>query len=128
MGWRFRKRTKIAPGVNLNLSHRGVGISAGSKLGRISLSPTGRITGTQTIPGTGLYHQQTLHSPKQTAQKRTVTTTPAPFLVRLLYFILIGWWATALWWTLALALMCTLIGIPLALRMLRATGTVLTLA
>lgn len=33
MGMRFRKSFKIAPGVKLNLSKRGIGVSAGVKGG-----------------------------------------------------------------------------------------------
>lgn len=134
MGWRFRKRVKIAPGVNMNISQRGLGMSVGGKYGRVSVSPTGRVTGTQSIPGTGLYHQQTLTAPKsrqssaRVAPNIVIIKQSQPLLLRLLYFIMIGWWATLFWWALALVLMCTLIGIPLGLRMIRATGTVLTLA
>lgn len=133
MGWKFRKRIKVAPGVNVNMSHRGFGMSVGNKYGRVSVGPSGRVTGTQSIPGTGLYRQETIYSPKkgrkqQAAQAVVTVNRPTPFLVRMLYFVLIGWWATMLWWTLALVLMCTLIGIPLGLRMFRMTGSVLTLA
>lgn len=133
MGWRFRKRVKIAPGVNLNISPRGFGVSAGNKYGRVSVSPSGRVTGTQRIPGTGIYNQQTLSAPTAThrstpAQNVIVIHRRQPFFVRLLYFTLIGWWATLLWWTLALALMLTLIGIPLGLRMMRKTAVISTLA
>lgn len=41
MGMRFRKSFKIAPGVKLNLSKRGIGVSAGVKGARVSLIPKG---------------------------------------------------------------------------------------
>lgn len=53
MGWTFRKRIKIAKGVNLNLSKSGIGASVGGK--GISLSTGKRGTYVNTsIPGTGL--------------------------------------------------------------------------
>lgn len=138
MGWRMRKRVKIAPGVHLNLSPKGVGASAGGKYGRVSVSPGGRVTGTQSIPRTGISHQQTLvSSAKGRKSRQVVRTVPAVVLVpvrqppnvllRLLYFVAIGWWLTLAWWALAALLMCTVIGIPVGLRMFRATGQVLTL-
>lgn len=60
MGWRWRKRVKVAPGVNLNLSGKGVGVSVGPRGSKVSVSPTGKVTATQSIPGTGIYNQQTL--------------------------------------------------------------------
>jgi hypothetical protein len=53
MGWRFQKRVKIAPGVRVNLSKRGAGLSFGGRGLRYSVGPTGRRT-TFSIPGTGL--------------------------------------------------------------------------
>jgi hypothetical protein len=42
MGFGYRKRKKIAPGVNLNFSKKGVGVSVGKKGARLSRSATGR--------------------------------------------------------------------------------------
>ncbi|HEX6608707.1 MAG TPA: DUF4236 domain-containing protein [Chloroflexia bacterium] len=53
MGWRFHKSVKIAPGVRLNLSKRGPGLSFGGRGMRYSVGPSGRRT-TVGIPGTGL--------------------------------------------------------------------------
>ena len=53
MGWRFHKSVKIAPGVRLNLSKRGPGLSFGGRGMRYSVGPGGRRT-TFSIPGTGL--------------------------------------------------------------------------
>jgi hypothetical protein len=39
-------------------------------------------------------------------------------LVRMVWFLLVGWWLGALWLCIGLALMCTLIGIPIGLIML----------
>lgn len=36
MGFKFRKSIKVAPGVKVNLSRKGVGVSAGVKGARVS--------------------------------------------------------------------------------------------
>ena len=41
MAWSFRKRIKIAPGVNLNLSKSGVSTSVGPKGAKINVGPKG---------------------------------------------------------------------------------------
>jgi len=50
-----------------------------------------------------------------------------PFLVRAVYFVLIGWWLTWLWINVAWALNATLILLPLGLWMLNRVPQVLTL-
>jgi uncharacterized membrane protein YccF (DUF307 family) len=49
------------------------------------------------------------------------------FWVRAVYYLLIGWWFTAIWLTLAWTLVLSIIGIPLAFVMYGAVGSVLTL-
>lgn len=44
MGFKFRKSKKILPGVKLNFSNKGMGVSFGGKHARYSISPTGRRT------------------------------------------------------------------------------------
>ncbi|MHA3059661.1 DUF4236 domain-containing protein [Acinetobacter sp. ANC 4636] len=54
MGFNFRKSIKIAPGVKLNISKRGVSsVSVGTKGARVSVSKKGTRT-TVGIPGSGL--------------------------------------------------------------------------
>lgn len=50
----FRKRVKIAPGVHLNLSKSGMGVSVGAKGASVSFGKKGTYLNTS-IPGTGLY-------------------------------------------------------------------------
>ena len=45
-------------------------------------------------------------------------------LVRIPYFIFIGWWAAALWITLSLLLCLTIIGIPIGYKMLQFTPVI----
>lgn len=56
MGLNFRKSITILPGVKLNLSKSGVGISTGVKGARVSLNTKGQARTTLGIPGTGIYY------------------------------------------------------------------------
>ena len=47
--------------------------------------------------------------------------------VRGVWFILVGWWASALWMSLAWAVQLTVIGIPIALLMFNRTPFVASL-
>jgi hypothetical protein len=53
MGFRFRKSFRVAPGVRLNVSKRGAGVSLGGKGFTHSIGPSGRRT-TISAPGTGV--------------------------------------------------------------------------
>ncbi|MBN8749504.1 MAG: DUF4236 domain-containing protein [Variovorax sp.] len=57
MGFRFRKRIKLMPGVHLNLSKSGVSTSVGRNGATVNLRP-GKIRGTVGIPGSGLSYSQ----------------------------------------------------------------------
>lgn len=57
MAWSFRKRIKIAPGVNINLSKSGISTSIGPKGAKVTIGPKGTYLHTG-IPGTGLYNRQ----------------------------------------------------------------------
>ncbi len=59
MGLRFRKRIKIAPGINLNISSKNISISGGAKGIRHTISSSGRRTTSVGIPGTGIYYTKT---------------------------------------------------------------------
>lgn len=54
MGFRFRKSFKIAPGLRLNLSKSGLGVSAGVRGARIGVNSRGAFSSIG-IPGTGIY-------------------------------------------------------------------------
>jgi hypothetical protein len=53
MGFGFRKSFKLAPGLKVNLSKRGAGVSLGGKGLTHSIGTSGRRT-TVSAPGTGL--------------------------------------------------------------------------
>jgi Protein of unknown function (DUF4236) len=64
MGFRFSKRIKIAPGVQLNLSKSGVGMSVGVPGLRVSKGVKGtRLTAG--IPGTGISYTKQLGKKKR---------------------------------------------------------------
>ena len=72
----FRKSIKIAPGVHINLSKRGTGVSFGGRGAHVSFSPTGRVTKTVSIPGTGIYYRDidTLHLKTKSANPTQSST------------------------------------------------------
>lgn len=57
---------------------------------------------------------------------RRVDTTPN-IVVRALWFVLIGWWATGIWLSIAWLLNVTIIGIPLGIKMINYTPKVVAL-
>ena len=62
MGWRFRKSFKVAPGVRLNVSKKGISTSIGPKGAKINIGPSGTRF-TASIPGTGLSYTTRLDKP-----------------------------------------------------------------
>ena len=72
----FRKSFKVAPGVHLNLSKRGTGISIGGRGAHVSFSPTGRVTKTVSIPGTGIYYRDVSTANSRSKDSKSVTPPP----------------------------------------------------
>jgi hypothetical protein len=54
MALRFRRRVKLFPGLTLNVSKRGLGLSAGVRGARVSLGSDGKVRRSVGIPGSGL--------------------------------------------------------------------------
>ena len=61
MSWNFRRRIKIAPGVHINLSKKGISTSIGPRGASLTFGPNGTYLNTS-IPGTGLYKRRKLSS------------------------------------------------------------------
>ncbi|RZG88539.1 DUF4236 domain-containing protein [Acinetobacter sp. WCHAc060033] len=73
MGFNFRKSLKIAPGVRLNITKKGISsVSLGGKGARVNLGKKGTRT-TVGLPGTGLSYSS--FSPKQ-LKKKTAKSEP----------------------------------------------------
>jgi hypothetical protein len=60
MGFRFRKSINLGGGVKLNVSKKGVGVSAGVKGLRVSVGADGKKRVTASIPGTGISYVETI--------------------------------------------------------------------
>ena len=63
----------------------------------------------------------------ESGRSRYVEARQLPWLIRLPYFILIGWWLSLLWAALAWFLCVTIIGLPLGVLMLNGLPGVTTL-
>lgn len=59
MSFRFRRRIKIAPGINLNLSKSGISTSAGPRGAKLNFGKRGKRMSVG-IPGTGIYYTKQL--------------------------------------------------------------------
>ncbi|MBQ9285664.1 MAG: DUF4236 domain-containing protein [Bacteroidaceae bacterium] len=59
MGWRYRKRIKILPGIHINISKSGISTNVGVKGASVTFGPKGTYVNTG-LPGTGLYRRDRL--------------------------------------------------------------------
>ena len=59
MGWRYRKRIKILPGIHINISKSGISTNVGVKGASVTFGPKGTYVNTG-LPGTGLYRRDSL--------------------------------------------------------------------
>ncbi len=59
--FQFRKKIKLAPGLRLNVTKTGLGLSAGPKGISGSLSSQGRFSGSIGIPGSGVSYRSSLN-------------------------------------------------------------------
>lgn len=61
MGFRYRKRIRIAPGLSINISKSGVSTSIGGKGATLNISGKG-VRSTVGVPGTGLSYSSKIAS------------------------------------------------------------------
>lgn len=74
MSFRFRKSVRIAKGVRVNFSKRGIGMSVGTKGLRFGVGPSGKRV-TTSIPGTGIYYEKRIGSGRSKRRKSTSSHT-----------------------------------------------------
>lgn len=89
MGWTFRKRVKIAKGVNLNLSKSGIGVSVGGKGLSASTGKRGTYINTS-IPGTGISKRTKIGGSK--SRKKASSGGLGSFVISLIIFVIIACW------------------------------------
>ncbi len=58
---------------------------------------------------------------------RATSSQQLPFLARAIYFLLVGWWFSGLWLSVAYLLVLSVVGLPLAFWMYNRVGAVTTL-
>lgn len=85
MGFRFRKRIKLFPGVWFNLSKSGVSTSVGTKGLTVNLKGDKTKT-TASLPGTGLSYSETAGSNDDPAPRRAI---PAWFWLLLIVAVVV---------------------------------------
>lgn len=79
MAWSYRKRVRIAPGVHLNLSRRGVSTTIGVRGASVNFGKKGTYVNTG-IPGTGFYNRQKISGDRgrpHVSVKRNIHTSPS---------------------------------------------------
>ena len=62
MGWRYRKRIKILPGIHINISKSGISTNVGVKGASVTFGPKGTYVNAG-LPGTGLYRRDKVSIP-----------------------------------------------------------------
>lgn len=77
MGFRLHRSMKLLPGVRLNFSKSGLGLSLGAAGARMSINPKYGARATMGIPGTGLSYSQKMGGTKQhNARPAPTESTP----------------------------------------------------
>ena len=64
MGWRYRKRIKILPGIHINISKSGISTNVGVKGASVTFGPKGTYVNSG-LPGTGLYRRDKVSIPQK---------------------------------------------------------------
>ncbi len=64
MGLKFHKKIKILPGLDINLSKKGMGVSIGPKGSKLTINSKGDIYTNISIPGTGVSFREKVNKKK----------------------------------------------------------------
>lgn len=73
MGWGYRKRKQILPGVWLNFSKRGISTTIGKRGASVNFGSSGTFLNLG-IPGTGLYSRQRITSSSRRSRKESIAS------------------------------------------------------
>lgn len=73
MGFNFRKRIKIIPGIHINLSKSGISTSVGIKGASVNVGKRGTYLNTS-IPGTGIYGRHKLSGKNKATSSIPIAT------------------------------------------------------
>jgi hypothetical protein len=76
MALRFRRTMKIAPGIRLNLTKKGISARVGPKGAGVTIGTSGT-TVSAGIPGSGLHVSQKVKKVKAAPSQKTVSTVDA---------------------------------------------------
>ena len=94
MGFRFRRRVKLFPGVRLNASKSGLSMSLGTRGAWYTIRSKGRRRVTVGLPGTGISYTQASHVHREKAREPTPEETAAQYKRSVMrgrfYWLLIG--------------------------------------
>lgn len=71
MAFKFRRTMKIAPGLRLNLTHRGVSARVGTKGAGYTVNANGSQHVSAGIPGSGIHVSQQVKPPRKRKKKST---------------------------------------------------------
>jgi hypothetical protein len=90
MGWTFRKRIKVLPGITLNVSRSGLSTTIGPKGARLTVGGRRRPRVTTSIPGTGVSFTRTLGTRRIIAANQPKRQSRVPFLLSVLLLVFAG--------------------------------------
>jgi Protein of unknown function (DUF4236) len=77
VGFRIKKSFKLAPGVRMTVTPKGVGVSAGPRGAKLSVHSSGRMTQTLSLPGSGISHTTTLRPSARPPRGSAAPTGPS---------------------------------------------------
>jgi hypothetical protein len=77
VGFRVKKSFKLAPGVRMTVTPRGVGVSAGPRGAKLSVHSSGRVTQTVSLPGSGISHTTTSRPSARPPRGSAAPTSPS---------------------------------------------------
>jgi hypothetical protein len=97
MGFYFRRSVKLFPGLRLNLSAHGVGISADVKGFHSGITAHGRMYTSASLPGSGIGFRR--YSPRRIYSPHAITPPSRSHAI--------GFWAG--WWFLPFAILIAIV-------------------